>query len=219
MKDLLTPQHAHAVARSSANARMNDLLRLKESTSALTKGKTTTATGVLSIEEECYALAVAGRTPLEIANHVSATRTDLDAPLTAETAQRAVEAASQRRQMALTTSLTHHLALDLERVEKLVSFLWTKAMGGDASAIATITNLLRRKASLLGLDAPEVRLSLHANAAQVNLEALTMDELILYRDLMEKMQNSPAKDVTPVPTVGHRFETMNELPSNKHDPF
>lgn len=45
--------------------------------------------------------------------------------------------------------------LQIERVERMLEGLWSKASNGDPKAVDTVLKLLERQAKLLGLDAPE----------------------------------------------------------------
>lgn len=44
--------------------------------------------------------------------------------------------------------------IELERLDALTSALWPDAMAGDAQAVGRLTELMNRRAKLLGLDAP-----------------------------------------------------------------
>lgn len=48
-------------------------------------------------------------------------------------------------------------ALELQRLDRLQSGLWTSAAGGDPKAAAVVLKVFERRAKLLGLDAPEKR--------------------------------------------------------------
>lgn len=60
-----------------------------------------------------------------------------------------------RAQAAVDTGL--ELELQLERLEQLHASVWAKAVRGDLRAIDAALAVMRRKAKLLGLDAPERR--------------------------------------------------------------
>lgn len=44
-------------------------------------------------------------------------------------------------------------AIELERLEEMHAGIWDRATGGDIEAIREVTNLMRRRAKLLGFDA------------------------------------------------------------------
>lgn len=194
--DALPDPTTHAASRFLAQTQNQvppeaDPAAALQSATAAIRGRTPTAMtrAILPIAEDCYALTIAGRNPQEIAAHLSATRaTELTEPLTPEQVELAVKAVSLERQRTLDQSIGHHFTLDLQRIEALIGAAWTKAVSGDNSAISTVTNLLRRKASQLGLDSPEVRIQLKASAeAGPDLSRLTREELLQYRTLLQKI--------------------------------
>lgn len=67
--------------------------------------------------------------------------------------------------------------IELERLDVMLKGLWSKAEGGDESAVDRILKIMQRRAEMLGIDAPErkqieAELGIHRRAAD-----LTDDEL------------------------------------------
>jgi len=54
------------------------------------------------------------------------------------------------------TSINELRQLELERLDMLQLGLWERAISGDPQSISVMLNVLNRRSSLLGLDAPKV---------------------------------------------------------------
>jgi hypothetical protein len=138
----------------------------------------------ISFEDKVWALSAAGFTPAEIARDMSLT---LKERVPLQRVKDAIQSISEDKQRKLSTDLGHHLVIDLDRIEMLIKATWPMAMAGNLSAATFITGALKRKAELLGLDAPEVRMNITGNA--FNYDALSIDELILFKELLEKVES------------------------------
>lgn len=221
----VTPNQAAARAVARAGDRARELESLRSTVAKLKpRGADLVPEALLPIEEEAYALALAGRNPSEIACHISVLRAaELPEPWSATDASAAISRVSRQRQEQLNSSLSHHFIVDLDRLEAMVAALWPKAMAGDERAQVVVQNSLRRKAAMLGLDAPEIRLSLKANATGPDLTALSPEELRTYRDLVAKMEGTegaPSRDVTPRRVKDRSADVveMGSLPPTPRDP-
>jgi hypothetical protein len=56
--------------------------------------------------------------------------------------------------MALETPSRELIGLEVERLDALQASVWDRALGGDMKAIDRVISIMRRRAKLLGLDAP-----------------------------------------------------------------
>jgi len=178
----------------------------------------TQITRILPIEEEAFDLAIAGRTAFEIMTHLNATRLrDLPKALTKFDVEEMIAQESARRNQSLSSSLHHHFAMDLERMERLLAGLWTKASTGDPVAIRHVIDILKRKAAMLGLNAPEVRVNVghQTQESSVNLEALSTDELRTYQKLLakietgnDKKQKAKSKQITTGEVIDATVESV-----------
>jgi DNA-binding CsgD family transcriptional regulator len=70
------------------------------------------------------------------------------------TAYDAVKRGLDRLLERIHESVAEARALDLARIDRLTFALWPKASAGDAHAIDRVVRLMKRRAALLGLDAP-----------------------------------------------------------------
>lgn len=199
----MKPTKASAIA--AVSERDKDLEAVQKTTTALRpKNLESLPESILPIEEEAYALAVGGRNIWEIASTLSATRSQ--GLITPEQVQDWITQASNRRQITLSQTQAHHFALDVERLESVLAANWPRAMMGDVQAGALVTKILQRKAEMLGLDAPEVRMSI-TQAAGHDLSEFSPEELDAFARLLSKAERKttlPGKtvrDLLDVPTT------------------
>jgi hypothetical protein len=91
--------------------------------------------------------------------------------------------------------------LELDRIEEAIKALWTSVQDGNLQAIDRLAKLSERKCKMLGLDSPDVAVSLRLVVQDgVDLSALTTDELKQYLELQKKAASAArSKVVTAVP--------------------
>jgi len=142
----------------------------------------------ISFEEKVWALSAAGFTPAEIARDMTLSMKEL---VPVQRVDDAIHVMSEEKQKKLTTNLGYHLVVDLDRIEMLIKAAWPMAMAGNLGAMAYITAALKRKAEMLGLDAPEVRMAVSGNA--FDYDALSVEELQQFKSLLEKVEGSKRK--------------------------
>lgn len=146
-------------------------------------------------DDEVYALVMAGWTHSQIAHD-----------RTVKTGRRwtkaEVEAACDRvgRENVGRTArqLTFAAQLELDRVEAALKALWPDVMSGNLQATDRFLKLSEAKRSMLGLDAPDVRVSLTMGGRDtLDLEALSSEELKTFQELQRKASSAAkAKVVT-----------------------
>lgn len=142
--------------------------------------------GAVPLGEEAYALRLSGYLPHEIAQHLSLTRTSKEGKVLSEAdVVGLLREVADRRGLLTQTSLANEMMLDYQRIEMLIKALWADALEGDKNASDRIARLLQRKATMLGLDSPEVRVNLSANS-DTDYSRLSLDELTALKSLLAK---------------------------------
>lgn len=98
------------------------------------------------MEEKCLRLRIAGMSYSQIGKEVGCCKQNAHRAVTkalAETRKRVGESAEQLRD------------IELKRLDALWMAMWSKAQTGDARAADTMIRVMKRRASMLGLDAPK----------------------------------------------------------------
>lgn len=98
-----------------------------------------------------------------------------------------------------------YLQLELSRIDELVSVLWPLGKGGDLKAIDRLLRLMKRRAELLGLDAPqrvtaevETSSQMNSRSSIADIAKLTDDPegfLIAYHKALKRMYGKRIPDV------------------------
>lgn len=162
--------------------------------------------GALPIEDEAYALKLAGYQAYEVADHLNHTRLKGGKLLSEAEAEALIVTATGRRRRSLNGSVADQFQVELDRIEKLIGFLWKQSEQGNVNAVDRVIKLMARKASMLALDAPEVRLTVHASANDLDYSRLSTEELRMLKDLMARATNSGPKEKT---IEGHVVESKS----------
>jgi len=102
---------------------------------------------LLALERENKALSLrrSGANEAEIAESLGMTKSG---------AHKAVWRALRRAQSLTAEQADEWVALELDRLDRMQMALWPRALAGDVKAIDRILDIMRRRAKLLGLDAP-----------------------------------------------------------------
>lgn len=154
----------------------------------------------IDVDHEVYALRMAGYTAYQVSGQ-----------MTTRTHQRwsveDVESACRRVGVMNATRNPEQLAfaaqLDLDRIDAMIRVLWPQAEAGNHQAIDRIERMMRRRAEMLGTDAPDVKIALTLGADNpVDLGALSGDELRQYRDLQRKATTAAKTKVVRGRVVG-----------------
>jgi hypothetical protein len=144
-------------------------------------------------DQTIYALYMAGHTPYAIARQLTV---DEKTKWTSAMVQEVVSRVGQDNLARTQEQLVYAAQLDLDRIDALIQVLWPQAKDGNLAAIDRISALTKRRAELLGLDAPDVKLSLTMGGPDaVDLSALSDDELRQYRDLQRKASSAARQKV------------------------
>ena len=142
----------------------------------------------IDTDQEIYALQMAGHTPYQIALEQTR-RTGIQ-----WTSDDVMQACSRVARLNVTRSpeqLAYAAQLDLDRIDAMIKVLWPQAQEGNLQAIDRLERMMKRRAEMLGTDAPEVRVALSLNGTDaVDLTALTTEELRQYRDLQRKASSA-----------------------------
>jgi hypothetical protein len=77
------------------------------------------------------------------------------------------------------------ITLEAERLDKMQTALWAKAQHGDYGAVDRILNIMKRRAELLGLDAPEKQ------------DVSGTLEIVVVREQPDKADNGEGANPTP----------------------
>ena len=80
------------------------------------------------------------------------------------------------------------IVLEAERLDKMQTALWAKAIRGDYGAVDRILRIMERRAELLGLDAPEKQ------------EVSGTLEIVVVREQPDKANNGEGANPTPKTT-------------------
>jgi len=133
---------------------------------------------------EVYALQMAGYTPYQIALKMTQSTKRVWSSQDVDAAARRVAVDNAARSADQTAFAAQ---LDLDRIDSMIRVLWPQVQDGNHAAIDRVEKLMRRRSEMLGLDAPDLRLSLVLGAQDgVDLTALSTEELQTYRVLQRK---------------------------------
>lgn len=142
----------------------------------------------IDTDHEIYALQMAGHTPYQIA--LEQTR-KTGQKWTADDVMRSCHRIAAQNVTRSAEQLAYAAQLDLDRVDAMIQVLWPQAQDGNLQAIDRLERMMKRRAEMLGTDAPEVRVALSLNGADaVDLTALSTEELRQYRDLQRKASSA-----------------------------
>jgi len=138
----------------------------------------------ITLAHEVHALLLAGHTPYEIAHH-----------LTIQTGRRwdskEVDALGDqvaRENIDRTNGQKASIfQREVDRIEVMIKALWPQCQDGNHQAIDRMVKLQQRKAELLGLDHPDVKVSLSLGGKDgPDLSRLSADELRQLKALYER---------------------------------
>ncbi len=142
-----------------------------------------------------YSLRMGGHTSRQIAHHLSITQSqkwsveDVDAALS-----RAGRAGISRT----AAQLVFAAQLELDRIEAAIRAIWNQVQEGNLKAIDRFTKLSEAKRSMLGLDAPEIKLQLTLGQQDpVDYTVFTSEELETYLSLQRKAVSAAKSKVVP----------------------
>jgi hypothetical protein len=149
-------------------------------------------------EDEIYALRMAGYTSKQIVAHFAKTR---QIELSVKQVDLAISKVGKENVARTSEQLPFAAQLELDRIEEAIKALWTSVQDGNLQAIDRLAKLSERKCKMLGLDSPDVAVSLRLVVQDgVDLSALTTDELKQYLELQKKAASAArSKVVTAVP--------------------
>ena len=148
----------------------------------------------ISLAEQVYALRMGGFTPSEIAHNLTKQlkRRVLPAEVDVLTEQVAIE-----NRARTSSQVANTFQLDLDRIERAIKAIWPAVCDGNLQAIDRFERLLKRRADMLGLDAPDIRatVTLGSPTGNVDYSSLSTEELRTLKALQNKAQTAHAQKV------------------------
>lgn len=132
---------------------------------------------------EVHALLLAGHTHYEVAHHFTIKKGRRYTEKEIEALGDTVARANIERTTAQRASIFQR---ELDRIEVMIKALWPQAQDGNVAAVDRVIKLQQRKADLLGLDQPDVRVSLQMNGSETDWSKLSTEELHLLKSLHAK---------------------------------
>lgn len=119
-------------------------------------------------------------------------------PIRASTAYKCVRRWFQRTERKTAETIEDVRQLELERLNTMLTGLWTRARDGDAAAIDRVIKIQQRRAELLGLDAPKPKQQFEHTGKDggpiettLDFSGLTDDERAELRRLANKGSGKP----------------------------
>lgn len=153
---------------------------------------------VISFEEQVYSLKMAGYTTEQIAHHMTI---ELKRDVTDDDIDEALEKVSTKKLARTAKQLQFSAQLELDRIEAALKAFWPAVEEGNLQATDRFIKLSQEKRKMLGLDSPDVSVSLKMGGADtVDLSALTIDELRQYQALQRKVSDA-AKELANKPAA------------------
>jgi hypothetical protein len=148
----------------------------------------------ISLAEQVYSLRMGGFTPSEIAHNLTK---QLKRRVTAHEVDALTEQVAAENRSRTSSQVANTFQLDLDRIERAIKAIWPAVCDGNLQAIDRFERLQKRRADMLGLDAPDIRatISLGAPTGGVDYSSLSTEELRTLKALQNKAQTAHAQKV------------------------
>ncbi len=162
----------------------------------------------ISLDEQVYALRMGGYTPSEIAHNLTKA---LNRRVTIQEVDVMIDRVADENRSRTSAQVANTFQLDLDRLERAIKAIWPAVCDGNLQAIDRFEKLQRRRSEMLGLDAPDVRATVHLGNMHGGLDytALSTEELKTLKALQNKATTANAQKVVnarlePALTSGNR---------------
>jgi hypothetical protein len=144
-------------------------------------------------DEEIYALHMAGHTPSNIAHHFTKVT---GRRWTSDEVTEAISRTGQRGVVRTQQQLAYAAQLELDRMDAALKAIWPAVQDGNLQAMDRWLRLSAERRKMLGLDAPDVQVSLRLGSPDgVDYSALTTDELKTLQALQRKAASAATQKV------------------------
>jgi hypothetical protein len=163
-----------------------------------------------SPEDRVYRLRVEGYTPKQISEYPGVNKT-------AQDVENIILSMAEKSRQRLITELSIASIIEIDRMDHVLKSLWpAAALDGDLGAIDRVMQISKERRKLLGLDAPEARVSLQLTQGDnVDLSALSTDELKMFESLQKKLVEARRQKGGPRPAPGVKTKVVSEKPSRR----
>lgn len=144
-------------------------------------------------DEEIYALHMAGHTLTNIAHHYTKLT---GRRWTIDEVSEALTRAGQRGVVRTQQQLAYAAQLELDRMDAALKAIWPAVQDGNLQAMDRWLRLSAERRKMLGLDAPDIQVSLRlGNADGVDYSVLTSEELKTLQTLQRKAASAATQKV------------------------
>jgi hypothetical protein len=148
----------------------------------------------ISLDEQVYSLRMGGYTPSEIAHNLTKA---LNRRVTIQEVDVMIDRVADENRSRTSAQVANTFQLDLDRLERAIKAIWPAVCDGNLQAIDRFEKLQRRRSEMLGLDAPDVRATVHLGNMNGGLDytALSTEELKTLKALQNKATTANAQKV------------------------
>lgn len=144
----------------------------------------------IELDEEVYALRLAGYTPSEIAHSLTQ---KLKRRVTTAEVDDMSESVASANITRTNQQIASTFQLELDRLDRAMKAIWPAICDGNLQAIDRMDKLQQRRAKMLGLDAPDIRAQVTLNSEGLDLSTLSREEIEQYKQLHLKARTASSE--------------------------
>jgi hypothetical protein len=147
----------------------------------------------IEMDDEVYALHMAGYTPSQVAHHFTKVT---GRRWTVEDVDLSIGRVAQANIGRTQAQLTFAAQLELDRMDAALKAIWPSVQDGNLQAMDRWLKLSAERRKMLGLDAPDVQVQLRLGAGgDVDYSTLSTDELKTLQALQRKASSASRQKV------------------------